>query len=313
MDRTKRQFRLRVVICLWAILLVILVVKSLPDKNLHLVFCDVGQGDAVLADYKNKQVLIDGGLAENSGRLLSCLSAQMPFWDRTIEVVVNTHPEEDHFGGLIEVVKRYRIDNYLHNSYGNSESWRFKKLENLLIDKKVCSKIITNGDGFRIEKLYFESISPNLAKGQASKSLQTDFFDKNKKCPKPEFKNKTDNLNNSSIVLHLNFGQFDALLTSDIESKIEKILTWRKKIEPVEVLKIAHHGSETSTSEEILTAARPQLAIISVGENRFGHPADEVLDRLRANNIDFLRTDNQGTIEIISDGQKWWVQKLVAL
>jgi competence protein ComEC len=306
MNRKKQLNWLPVVILVWALIMVVLVFKKWPDLDLHLVFCDVGQGDAILINYQDKQVLVDGGLAENSGRLLSCLSSQMPFWDRRLEVVVNTHPDEDHFGGLIEIVKRYRIDNYLHNGYGNSQSQKFKEFKKILIDKKICSKIIPADDGFSIDKLYFERLFINLEENQASDSLQQKFFDGKEGCGLPEFKKQTDNLNNSSIVLQLKFGQFDALLTGDIESEIEKILVWREEIEPVEILKIAHHGSKTSTSQEILSAARPQLAVISVGENSFGHPAKEALERLQNNNIQYLRTDQQGTIEIVSNGQKWW-------
>lgn len=308
MNRRKRLINFPLIILIWAVVMAFLVIKKWPDKNLHLVFCDVGQGDAILINYQNKQVLIDGGLAENSGQLLSCLSSQIPFWDRRLEVVVNSHPDEDHFGGLIEIVKRYRIDNYLHNGYGNFQSSKFEEFKNKLVDKKVCSKIIPAGDGFSIDKLYFEGLFVNLEKSQASDDLQQKFFEEKDNCGFPKFEKKSDNLNNSSVVLHLKFGWFEALFTGDIESEIEKKLSWRKEISAVEILKIAHHGAKTSTSQEILSAAHPQLAVISVGENSFGHPADEVLNRLQDNNIRYLRTDEQGTIEIVSDGEKWWVK-----
>ncbi len=288
--------------------LLILVILSFPDDNLEVIFCDVGQGDAILVNYKNKQVLIDGGLSKNSGRLLSCLSTQMPFWDRTIEVVVNTHPDEDHFGGLVEIVKRYRIDNYLHNGFSNSRSWEFGQFKKLLIDKNVCSKVMVDGESFSVGKAYFEVLFPFPDNSQASNLIRANFSGQNKKCLKPEFKNKSDSLNNSSIVLHLNFGDFDALLTGDIDSEIEKILVWRRKIQPAEVLKIGHHGSKTSTSQELLSAVGPRLAVISVGENSYGHPADEVLERLRAKNIDYLTTKSAGTVKIVSDGEKWFVE-----
>ncbi len=303
----RNQARFLILFCLTA--LISFYFLNRPDKNLHLVFCDVGQGDAILVHYKNKQVLIDGGLSKNSGRLLSCLSSEMPFWDRTIEVVVNTHPDEDHFGGLAEVVKRYRIKTFLHNGHDNPESWRFKEFKKLLIDKKVCSKIIPHVGRFSIDKLYFESLFPFANKNQPSDDLQPKFFEEKPGCQIPKFEKQADNLNNSSVVLRLNFGGFDALLTGDIETEIEKILVWRKKIEPVEILKIAHHGAGTSTTEEILSSADPQTAVISVGENKFGHPSEKVLNRLEGAGINYLRTDKQGTIEIISDGSRWRLGK----
>lgn len=308
MDRRNKHFKIALAILCLSLLLFLLVLVNLPDDNLHLVFCDVGQGDAILVSYKNNQVLIDGGLSKNSGKLLSCLSSQMPFWDRTIEVVINTHPDEDHFGGLIEVVKRYRINKFLHSGADNLDSWKFKEFKKALIDKKVCSKIMAESDAFRINKVQFVSIFPFVNKPQVESDLHLTFFDKNKKCPMPIFKKTTDSLNDSSIVLHLKFGEFDALLTGDIDQKIEQILVWRKKIDLVEVLKIAHHGSKHSTSIDLLKATQPQLAVISVGKNSYGHPTKEVLDRLDAFEIDYLRTDVDGTIRVVSDGRKWWMK-----
>jgi len=307
MDRENKRIRLRIIIGLLVVVLVVFFIINLPDQNVHLIFCDVGQGDAILVTYKNNQILIDGGLPQNYGRLLSCLSSKIPFWDRTLEVVVNTHPDEDHFGGLAEIVKRYRIVNFMHNGYDNSQSWRFEEFKKSLIDKKVCSKTNPPVDAFSIDKLHFEGHFSFLVKNQPSYQLQPKYFDKNKKCLQPEFKKETDNLNNSSIILQLNYGKFDALLTGDIESEIEQILVWRGLIEPVEILKIAHHGSKTSTTEELLSAADPGMAVISVGENFFGHPAEEVLERLKKFQIPFLRTDEVGTIEIVSNGHKWWL------
>lgn len=305
-DRKNRR-QCRLVIFVLVISLTFFYFHQRPDKKFHLVFCDVGQGDAILVHYKNKQVLIDGGLPKNYGRLLSCLSSEIPFWDRTIEVVVNTHPDEDHFGGLIEVIKRYRVNKFLHNGYDNPESEKFGEFKRLLVDKKVCSENITGVDMFSIDKLTFERIFPFVDGNQPSDDIQKNFFDKKKKCLVPEFKKQTDNLNNSSIVLQLSFGGFDTLLTGDIEAEIEKILVWRSEIEPVEILKIAHHGSKSSTTQEILDGTVPQMAVISVGENTFGHPAAEVLDRLSARNIAYRRTDINGTVEIVSDGSKWWL------
>jgi len=113
-----------------------------------------------------------------------------------------------------------------------------------------------------------------------------------------------DELNDTSIVLQLSFGQSQALLTGDITEKVESQLDLGK----VEVLKVAHHGSKFSTSEEFLSKIKPKLAIISVGENRFGHPAQETLERLSKAGIKVLRTDQEGNIEIVSNGWGWYNQ-----
>ncbi len=296
---------LKIAFLFWLLILVYLIWRQWPDNNLHLVFCDVGQGDAIVVCFKTVQILIDGGLPKNSGKLLKCLKSQMPFWDRKIEMVVNTHPDEDHFGGLLEIVKRYRVGLFLYNGFDNPESWRFQELKNELLEERICSRKLVNDESFRIKKIYFEVLWPEEEKADAQEKIQTKFFDQQKKCQQPGFDFSSDNLNNSSIVLQLRFGDFDALLTGDISISVEQVLAWRKQLPKVEVLKIAHHGSKTSTSEEILLATQPQLAVISVGENKFGHPTKEVLEKLKNHDIRYLRTDINGQIEIISDGRKW--------
>jgi len=289
------------------IVLVFLICYQLPDNQLHLVFCDVGQGDAILVVYKSSQVLIDGGPPGSEGRLLSCLKREMPFWDRRIEMVVNTHPEEDHFSGLTEIVRRYKIDWFINNGFDNPSSWRFEDFKKELIEQKVCSKKGAKNESFRVKDIYFDILWPGEVNEQGLGFLPKMFFDQRKECPQPEFSQTTDNLNDRSVVLHLRFDQFDALLAGDISAQVEQILAWRKQLPKAEVLKIAHHGSKTSSSEEILQAVQPGLAVISVGENRFGHPSEAVLERLERNKISWLTTKKEGTIEIITDGKRFSV------
>ncbi|MFH1705401.1 MAG: MBL fold metallo-hydrolase, partial [Patescibacteria group bacterium] len=250
-DREKqRRLWLRLGVLFWLVLILFLVFSQLPDKNLHLVFCDVGQGDAVLARIGKNQVLIDGGLPGKEEKLLNCLRSQMPFWDRQIEVLVNTHPDEDHFAGLAEILKRYRIKNFVYNGLDNKDSWRFQEFKKQLIEKKVCSSKATDFGSFRIKGVYFDILWPGTTVKTAQNSDQQYFDPETGSCPMPDFQNPEEILNNQSIVIHLSWGRFDALLTGDIPSEAEQVLVWRKKISPVEVLKIAHHGSKTSTSEE---------------------------------------------------------------
>ena len=285
----------------WLVVFGFIVWWQIPDDKLHLFFCDVGQGDAILARYKSSQVLIDGGRVKNSGKLLKCLAEAMPFWDRKIEMVVATHPDEDHFGGLIEAVRRYQIGVFLHNGLDKPDSWQFQKLKSLVIEQKIYSRKAVADERFRAGKMYFDILWPGVEAKPAKKTLPKGFLN---------LENSGGDFNQQSIVLHLRFGQFDSLLTGDATVDVEQILAWRKKLSQVEVLKLGHHGSKTSTSEEILLAAQPQLAIISVGkDNRFGHPAPEVLERLKKYKIPYLRTDELGTIEIVSDGKKWGMKK----
>ncbi|MCJ7804730.1 MBL fold metallo-hydrolase [Patescibacteria group bacterium] len=263
----------------WLILILILlwgVVFSLPDKQLHLVFCDVDQGDAILISYLQTQVLIDGG---PDNKILGCLSKNMPFWDRKIEIVVLTHPEEDHFGGLIDVFKRYNVRYFVSNGLIKSSA-SFTELEQSRRSKKVLPLMVKVGDKIKISSLQFLFLWPE----------------------KGDF--KTDDFNDSSVVLKLVYGDFEALFPGDISEKVEKLLDLPAG--GVEILKVAHHGSKFSTSEEFLRKIKPKLAVISVGKNRFGHPTLEVLERLNQAGIRVLRTDQQGEIEIVSNGWGWY-------
>lgn len=262
----------------WVILVLILLwtaVFSLPDQKLHLIFCDVGQGDAILISYRQIQVLIDGG---PDNRVLNCLSGHLPFWDRRIEMVVLTHPEADHFTGLIDVVKRYSV-NYFISSNLIKTTQTFEELQKIILQKKTLIYSPQEGEEIKIGQLEFLVLWPG-----------EDFYD--------------SQLNNHSLALKLVFNRFSALLLGDLSSKFENQLD----LEPVEILKIAHHGSQTSTSQIFLEKVKPKLAVISVGTNKFGQPSPEIINRLNNLRIRFLRTDQNGEIEIVSDGRRWYTR-----
>jgi competence protein ComEC len=323
----------------WLILSLILVwvaVFSLPDNKLHLVFCDVGQGDATLISYRNTQVLIDGG---PDNKVLGCLSGNMPFWDRTVEMVVLTHPQADHFTGLIDVIQRYSVRQFVSNSIVNDTAsfWKFyqavleekapvyspkagEKIKIGPMDFLVLSPPQRLGDsriweGAEVGRRNFDSASDSLAKkhfllNETHRRSQSEASQNLSASPRlaPEVLGAatySGELNETSIVLRLIFGNFDVLLTGDIGFDIEKQLN----LTPVEILKVAHHGSKYSTSEEFLEKIKPVLAVISVGKNRFGHPTKEVIERLKAEAIKILRTDEEGEIEVVSDGKVWKMVK----
>lgn len=243
-----------IIVLLW------LVVFSWPDNRLHLIFCDVGQGDAILLTYNQTQILIDGG---PDNKVLSCLSDHLPFWDRQLEAVFLTHPDSDHLNGLLGVFKRYQVQYFFSNF----------KIEGLL-----KARALGKGDKVKIGLLQFLVLWPEKA----------------------EIKSK--NINDDSLVLEFEFGQLKVFLSGDITQKIEEKI----KVNKVDILKVAHHGSKNSTSEDFLMKIKPQLAVISVGKNRFGHPAPETLERLLKRQIKILRTDQEQDIEIVSNGQQWY-------
>jgi len=248
--------------------LVFLIWHQWPDDNLHLVFCDVGQGDAILVAHGFDQILIDGG-PDNS--VLSCLSENMPFWDRKIELILLTHPDSDHYTGLVQVLERYKVSKFGANPFGEKNDLKFLKLQNLLSEQEVYTFFPRQGDKIRLGLISFDIIWPTPLKLKEVDSLESIsskttngflFID-----------GKLFNVNEFSIIAHLKFGQFDALLTGDAPFLVTQTLAWRKRLPRVEVLKVPHHGSGIDNPDELYQAVKPKLGIICVGKNTFGHPS----------------------------------------
>ncbi|MBN2238147.1 MAG: DNA internalization-related competence protein ComEC/Rec2 [Dehalococcoidales bacterium] len=252
---------------------------SLPDKNLHTCFLDVGQGDAILIQKGNRQVLIDGG--PNAGDVMYHLGENMPFYDRTIELVVLTHSDSDHLTGLVEVVNRYRVKTVIYPNM-HSDSGLYHTFMDLLDDLNIEHYPVAAGQQI-----------------QSGKEVCMDILN-----PSPE--TAYSNIDNASIVLMMKSGNFSFLFTGDIMKEVEIQLLSERLVSECTVLKLAHHGSATSTSMEFLNVVKPAIAVISAGEgNRFGHPSYKVLARLQADDtIRIYRTDMQGTIEFITDGDE---------
>mgnify|MGYP001591357081 CR=1 FL=1 len=267
-----------------------------PDAKLHLIACDVGQGDAVLAVYKDTQVLIDGGPGD---KILECLTRYVPFWDRDLELVVLTHPQLDHYGGLIEVFKRYNVDSFLANGLDSGAS-SYQALKNAVGGNGA--RVITPKEGLvlRIGMIYLDILAPsqNLL-AQEAPDIKENILG--------AYSSKKDP-NDFSVVAILRLGEFDALLTGDIgPAEIPEILAGGK-MRDVEYIKVPHHGSKNGLTHELLEASSPEIAVISVGKNSYGHPSQETLTMLKDKGVRVLRTDEEGDIEIVSDGLSFWTK-----
>ena len=282
MDDFEKKNQLKLINLSLILLLILLILAwfQVPDNNLHLVFCEVGQGDATLIS-KNYQMLVDGG---PDSSVLSCLGKNMPFWDRKIEIVVTTHVEADHISGLIDVFDRYKVDNFIWSGFENDTN-EFKELKKRIKKEQVNKKIVKNGDEVKFANVAFQVLWP-FNKG--------DSFVKD--------------LNESSVVLLGSYGKFSFLLTGDIGEKTEDILRLTNKLKEIDVLKVGHHGSKFSSSVKFLEFIKPKLAVIEVGKNRFGHQSGEVLERLRGVGARIMRTDLNRAVRVISDGKDWWVK-----
>jgi len=253
-------------------------VWSLRPQGLEVTFFDVGQGDAAFIETpQNQQILIDGG---PTSIILEKLGREMPFWDRTIDLIILTHPEHDHMAGLIEVLKRYQVGNILWTGVVRDTA-EYQEWQKLI--KEEGAKIYIAQAGQQIEGgptsiniLYpLESLE-----GQESKDS-----------------------NNTSIVARLVFGENSFLFTGDAPQSVEKKLL--ETAIDSDILKIGHHGSKTSSAQDFIGVVSPEVTVISAGkDNKYGHPAPEVLQNLSG--VKILRTDLDGDIKIISDGKRYW-------
>ena len=271
-----------------------------PDQTLHVIFCDVGQGDAILITKGTTQILIDAGPNQKA---LSCLSNHLPFWDRTIELIILTHPDNDHLGGLPDVIKGYNVTQLIsHGLVKNSAIfWTFREQ---VLEKNIPVYSPKAGDKIQLGEIVFEVLFPQEKLGDElvwQKQTGTQVLGAY---------TYPDKSNETSIVTLLSFEDFDVLLTGDISSQEEEVISIETDIEKdIEVLKVAHHGSKYSSSEEFLERIDPDLAVISVGKNSYGHPTKEVLERLSQQAIKLLRTDLDGEVELVSDGKSWGVRR----
>ena len=266
---------------------IVIAIWQIPDRNLHLIACDVGQGDAILAVYKNIQILTDGG---SDNAVLDCLGRHLPFWDREIELVVLTHPERDHYGGLIEVFRRYKVDNFLYNNVV-SGSKGYQVLENAVGSSGARLINPIDSPGLRLEMMQLDILSPKQTESEVL-GVQSD-----------------SGFNTLSIVTKLSLGSFDALLTGDAPPEVSDGLAQGSGINSVEYIKISHHGSKNGVTNNLLKAFDPKIAVISVGKNSYGHPHKEILDMLNKLGIRIFRTDEVGDVEVTTDGKAYWIKK----
>lgn len=265
---------------------------TLPDGKLHIFFCDVGQGDAAYIRFPDgRDMLIDGGpastRADSSTRggpnnsVLQCLSRHMPFWDRTIDIVVLSHPEKDHMGGLVSVVERYQVKYFIHSDVEKGTDVD-KHLFAVVKAKYIQEKLVTAGERIAVGPVNLSVVWPSSS--QMAMVLGV----------------TTASVNDVGVVFWLRYGNFDALFPGD--ATLDERFS-NQAVDQVEVLKVPHHGSRTGMTSAFLDFLKPQLAVISVGKNSFGHPTQEALQLLANVHARVLRTDQIGDIEVVSDGE----------
>lgn len=256
------------------------IMAETPSGELEITFLDVGQGDAILIEGPTgNQVLIDGG---PSRKVLSSLSQELPWFDRSLDLLIATHPDQDHISGLIDVLGRYQVQALLEPNTSEQKDL-YEKLKKEIKNEEAQEIkaregiLIKLGGGARLEILSAES-------GPSS--------------------------NDSSIIALLSYSQATALFTGDASRALENEMMkrWGKKLD-VDLLKLGHHGSKTSSSKGFLVTTSPDYAIISVAkDNRYGLPSPEVLTLLEDLRITTFRTDEEGNISFTSRGSTFQIK-----
>lgn len=251
---------------------------------LRVAFLDVGQGDAIFIETPSgNQILIDGGPDK---KVLRELSKAMPFFDRTIDIVIQTHPDQDHIGGLPAVFEGYEISKFVESGViSDTDTYNF--LKDLVKEEKSEQILARRGMILNLDNnIYLKILFPD----RDVSGIDT---------------------NDASVVAQLVYGDIEFLFTGDSPQKIENYITSLDNKElKSDVLKVGHHGSKTSSSKSFVGYVSPAYAVMSVGiDNKYGHPNQEVIDLLNEFGVEILKTSENGTIIFETDGESLNLQK----
>ena len=258
----------------------------LPAPEQKVVFMDVGQGDSILLQDRTAQVLIDGGQGD---AVLRRLAEEMPYLDRTIEIVILTHPQRDHLEGLLHVLERYNVQLVLMPEV-EYDSQLYAEWLSMLDTYHVPIKFARDGQRLHVGEMEFNVLWP-AENPAALAAILSD-------------------VNNASVSTRVDYGEMSFLLTGDAEKRVESMLVQRARagILDVDLLKAGHHGSNTSTYEPLLKAASASAVVVSVGSgNTFGHPHPDVLARV--GDLPIWRTDQSGSVRFVRQDGRWFVHE----
>jgi len=282
-DFIKKYYRLLIVVTLLLASIFIwqAVYRETPNKILTVAFLNIGQGDSIYIESPtHQQMIIDGG---PNAALLSEIGKLMPWYDKFIDVLMISSPDVDHYGGFIDLLKRYQVGLVIEpGTTGASPS--YKTLESLIANKKIKKVIAKRGQSIDLGGgVHFDVLFPD----RDVVKLAT---------------------NDSSIIGQLVYGSSTVMVNGDAPNATEEYVLMLDGAQvKSDILKAGHHGSRTSASESFVTAVAPKYGVISAGlDNRYGHPHQETLDLFKKLNIKTLITFQLGTIIFKSDGNIWY-------
>ncbi len=256
---------------------------SITNKSFSISFLNVGNGDGILIETPDDfRIVIDGG---PSDKILSKIGLSRPLSKKEIDLLILTHPHEDHVFGALEIVKNYQVKKIVTSGVVYTNPSYLSLLEEIK-NKNIPHQVAFNGQVYKLGDLEIKIIYP--------------FSDISGK--------KVANLNDSSLVFKIRYGKFSALFLGDIEEKAGLEILKQGINLKADVVKVSHQGAKNGAQNLpfFLERISPKLAIISVGENRFGHPSQKTLERLNNLNVKVLRTDKDGDITIFSDKDNFW-------
>lgn len=260
-------------------------IHSATSEVMTVSFLDIGQGDSILIETPSgTQMLVDSGL---NNLLLEKLPEVIPFYDKNLDAIMMSHADADHIGGFPGLLKSFSVDNIIFGVVRSDNELSKAVFENKSQESKVFE--VEEGDRIILDSkhnIYFEIFYPNKI-----------FSD--------------SDVNDTSIVGRLVYGEIEFMFTGDASISVEKYLVNRYKNNLAsDVLKVGHHGSDTSTSLEFLGFVNPSYAVISAGENNsYGHPHQEIFERLQEFEIEIFQTKDLGTIVAKTNGEEVWFEK----
>lgn len=282
----KKHYIFSSIVGLLVLTLVQFFTLSSSNKNLEVYFLDVGQGDSAFIKYPTgEKLLIDTG---KDSKVFRSLDQVLPWYDKTIDYVLLTHGDLDHVGAMLDIIDRYQVEKvFVSEFFGEIEVEQ--QILRSLKDEGATVEVLLEGDAFTLGTEVsnrFEILHPD-----------TNCFVVHQ------------NENDCSLVGLLTYGSHTFLFTGDIGKKVETQIMDKIK-NPVTVLKVAHHGSNGSSDSAFLEKVKPQYSVLSLGENSYGHPHPEVIDRLRAASTTIFNTKEDATIVASSDGEVFEIKRL---
>lgn len=257
---------------------------SFFEKDITIHFIDVGSGDgAFIRTPEGFNIVIDGG---PQGKLSNYLGINYPFLGKDIDLLILSHPHEDHIIGALDILKSYKVKKVLGSGV-LSQSPVYSTFLKTVKDKNIDFIVARQGQNIKFGKLNIEVLFP------------FEYL----------LNKKISNINNSSLMIKIEYENFSCLFPGDLEKDVADEILFSGIDIKSDVIKVSHQGSKNGIQNvsKFLELANPKIAIISVGENSYGHPSKETIDKLTSYSIDILRTDTKGNIVIKSDGFKYWV------